>query len=78
MAIRTYAERAGIEVIQESHDAAVSGADHIQDRAGFAAMLDRIEGNGVRLVLVEDPSRFARSAPAQEAGLAVMQRLGAS
>jgi DNA invertase Pin-like site-specific DNA recombinase len=76
VAIRTYAERTGIEVVQEFYDAAVSGADHIQDRAGFAAMLDRIEGNGVRLVLVEDPSRFARSVLAQEAGLAVVQRLG--
>jgi DNA invertase Pin-like site-specific DNA recombinase len=76
VAIRAYAERAGIEVIQEFYDVVVSGADHIQDRAGFAAMLDRIEGNGVRLVLVEDPSRFARSVLAQEAGLAVVQRLG--
>lgn len=39
-------------------------------------MLHRIEGNGVRLVLVEDASRFARSVLAQEAGLAVAQRLG--
>ncbi len=76
VAIRAYAERAGIEVVEEFYDAAVSGADHIQDRAGFAAMLDRIEGNGVRLVLVEDASRFARSVLAQEAGLAVVQRLG--
>ena len=60
VAIRAYAERAGIEVVQEFYDAAVSGADPIQTRIGFAAMLDRIEGNGVRLVLVEDASRFAR------------------
>lgn len=75
-AIGAYAERAGIAVVQEFYDAAVSGADHIQDRAGFAAMLDRIECDGVRLVLVEDASRFARSVLAQEAGLAVVQRLG--
>jgi hypothetical protein len=35
-------------------------------------MLDRIEGNGVRLVLVEDASRFARSALAQELGVCVV------
>ena len=75
-AIKAYAKRAGVEVVAEFYDAAVSGADHIQDRAGFADMLARIEGNGVRLVLVEDPSRFARSVLAQEAGLAVLQRLG--
>ena len=44
----------------EFYDAAVSGADPIQDRPGFAALLDRIEGNGVRTVIVEDASRFAR------------------
>jgi hypothetical protein len=39
-------------------------------------MLDRIESNGVRLILVEDASRFARSVLAQEAGLVVLLRLG--
>lgn len=76
VAIQAYAAQAGLVVVQEFYDAAVSGADHIQDRTGFADMLDRIEGNGVRLILVEDPSRFARSVLAQEAGLAVLQRLG--
>ena len=76
VAIQAYADRADLEVVQEFYDAAVSGADHIQDRPGFAAMLDRIEANGIRLILVEDPSRFARSVLAQEAGLAVVQRLG--
>ena len=33
-------------------DAAVSGADPIETRAGFAALLARIEGNGVRTVIV--------------------------
>jgi DNA invertase Pin-like site-specific DNA recombinase len=56
VAIRAYAERADIEVIQEFYDAAVSGADPIETRPGFADMLVRIDGNGVRLVLVEDPS----------------------
>jgi Resolvase, N terminal domain len=42
------------------NDAAVSGADPIEIRPGFAALLDRIEGNGVRTVIVEDASRFAR------------------
>jgi hypothetical protein len=27
---------------------------------GFKAMLDRIAGNGVRVILVESPDRFAR------------------
>ncbi len=42
------------------NDAAVRGDDPIETRPGVAALLDRIEGNGVRTVIVEDASRFAR------------------
>ncbi len=52
-----------------------SGADPIETRPGFAALLDRIEGNGVRTVIVEDASRFARELMTQELGiLALIQR----
>lgn len=37
-------------------------------------MLDRIEGNGVRLVIVEDASRFARDLVAQELGVLLMKQ----
>ena len=37
-------------------------------------MLDRTEGDGVRVVLVEDATRFARSLMAQELGELVMQQ----
>ena len=39
---------------------------------GFAALLDRIEGNGVRTVIVEDASRFARELMAQELGITLL------
>jgi len=39
----------------------VSGADPIDMRPGFAAMLERIESNGARTITVETASRFARS-----------------
>ena len=51
---------------------AVSGADPIETRTGFAALLDRIEGNGVRTVIVEDASRFARELMAQESGITLL------
>jgi hypothetical protein len=38
--------RVGYEIAKEFYDAAVSGADALASRAGFAAMLKRIEGNG--------------------------------
>ena len=36
------------------------------------ALLDRIEDNGVRTVLVEDASRFARELMAQELGITLL------
>jgi DNA invertase Pin-like site-specific DNA recombinase len=75
-AIQRYARRAGITVIAWFNDPAVSGADPIESRPGFSALLDRIEGNGVRLVLVEDASRFARDLVAQELGLLMLMKRG--
>ena len=71
-AIQGFAKRAGFEIVDEFYDAAVSGADPIETRAGFAALLDRIEGNGVRTVIVEDASRFARELMAQELGITLL------
>jgi hypothetical protein len=55
---------------------AVSGADAIDARAGFAAMLKRIEGNGVRPIIVETASRFARDLMVQEVGYAMLKQAG--
>jgi DNA invertase Pin-like site-specific DNA recombinase len=68
-AIEAYAKREKWEVVEEFYDADVSGTDPIETRPGFSALLDRIEGNGVRTVLVEDASRFARQLIVQEAVL---------
>ena len=76
LAVARHAQAAGLAIVGEFHDAAVSGADPVEDRPGFAAMLDRIEGDGVRVVLVEDASRFARSVLAQELGVLAMIRRG--
>jgi DNA invertase Pin-like site-specific DNA recombinase len=68
-AIAAFAKRAGFVVADEFYDPAVSGADPIETRPGFAALLDRIESNGVRTVIVEDASRFARDLVTQELGI---------
>ena len=47
-AIEGYAKCAGLDVIAAYYDAAVSGADPIDMRPGFTALLQRIEGNAVR------------------------------
>jgi DNA invertase Pin-like site-specific DNA recombinase len=71
-AIEGYAERADLVIVDWHYDAAVSGADPIESRPGFAALLDRIDGNGVRVVVVEDASRFARHMIAQELGIVLL------
>jgi len=63
-------------VVDEFYDAAVSGADPVTDRPGFRAMLNRIAGNGVRVVLVESPDRFARDLAVQLTGHDYLRSLG--
>jgi len=70
VAITGYARRAGFEIIGEYYDAAISGADPIEGRPGFAALLERIDSNGVQVVLVEDQTRFARDLKVYVLGLA--------
>lgn len=75
-AVAAYAKNHQIEIVAEFYDAGISGTEPIESRPGFAAMLDRIESNGVRMILVEDASRFARDLLVQEAGLAMLAHRG--
>jgi DNA invertase Pin-like site-specific DNA recombinase len=75
-AITGFAKHAGFVLVGEFTDPGVSGADPIEARPGFSALLDRIEANGVRTVLVEDASRFARELVTQELGIIALIRRG--
>jgi DNA invertase Pin-like site-specific DNA recombinase len=75
-AIDAFARRAGFTVIGEFSDPGVSGADPIESRPGFSSLLDRIETNGVRTVIVEDASRFARELVTQELGIIALIKRG--
>jgi DNA invertase Pin-like site-specific DNA recombinase len=75
-AVEAYARAQGIQIVDSFYDAAVSGADPISDRPGFAAVLQRIAGNGVRCVLVETANRFARDLIVQETGWGFLQAQG--
>ena len=66
--IAAFAKRSHFEIVDTFYDEAVSGADPIETRPGFAALLDRIEDNGVQTVIVEDASRFARERIRKEKG----------
>lgn len=75
-AVRAFAKRHGLEIVDEFYDPAVSGKDPIDTRPGFSSLLDRIEENGVRTVLIEDASRFARDLIVQELGVVLMIQRG--
>jgi DNA invertase Pin-like site-specific DNA recombinase len=75
-AIQTYAERNGIQIVGEFRDEGVSGTVDHGEREGFKALLERIAGNCVRLVLIERPDRLARDLLVQETLLASLIRLG--
>lgn len=75
-AIQAFADRAGFEVVAWYYDAAVSGADPIDTRPGFAEALERIAGNGVRTIIVETANRFARDLIVQETGFRMLQQRG--
>jgi DNA invertase Pin-like site-specific DNA recombinase len=76
--IAAYAKAARFEIATEDwfYDPAVSGADPIETRPGFNRLLDRIESNGVRVVIIEDASRFARDLMTQELGILSLIKLG--
>ncbi len=75
-AIQTYAERSGIQIVGEFRDEGVSGTTEHADREGFTALLERIAGNCVRLVLVERSDRLARDLLVQETLLNSLMKLG--
>jgi DNA invertase Pin-like site-specific DNA recombinase len=75
-AIQSFARAAGYTIIETYPDAAVSGADPIQDRPGFSVMLKRLLANGVRTILVETASRFARDLIVQETGYEMLKARG--
>jgi DNA invertase Pin-like site-specific DNA recombinase len=75
-AVQAYAKAAGYEIVDTFYDAAVSGADPVGERPGFAEMLERILANGARTILVESPDRFARDLMVQLAGHDMLKARG--
>jgi DNA invertase Pin-like site-specific DNA recombinase len=75
-AIEAYAKLAGYEIVETFYDAAVSGADPVGARPGFAEMLERLMSNGARTIIVESPDRFARDLMVQLAGHDLLKAKG--
>lgn len=75
-AVRGYAARMGLLIVQEYYDAAVKGADHVMERPEFGRMVDYMMGNGARTVLVENAGRFARDLMVQLVGHDALKKAG--
>jgi DNA invertase Pin-like site-specific DNA recombinase len=75
-AVTKFALSAGYEIVAEYSDEGVKGSDAIDQRPGFAAMLERLLSNGVRTIIVENASRFSRDLITQETGFAFLRDQG--
>ncbi len=75
-AVTKFALSAGYEIVAEYSDEGVKGSDAIDQRPGFAAMLERLLSNGVRTIIVESASRFSRDLITQETGFAFLRDQG--
>jgi DNA invertase Pin-like site-specific DNA recombinase len=75
-AIAAYAKANGFEVVDWYYDAAVSGADPVGERPGFAEMLVRLATNGAKTIIVESPDRFARDLVVQLTGHDLLKGMG--
>jgi DNA invertase Pin-like site-specific DNA recombinase len=75
-AIAAYAKAQGLEIAGEYYDVDTRGSEPVYLRPAFSRMLAVIAGNGVRTVIVENASRFARDLLVQEVGFQHLRDLG--
>lgn len=75
-AIAMYAAANGVNLVDEYRDEGISGTKELADRAGLAQLLDRLESNGVKLVIIEKADRLARDLMVSEVILAQFRDIG--
>src|SRR5207342_1554833 len=76
-AVTRFATRNGYELVDEFRDEGVSGTKELSDRPGLAALIDRVESNGVKVVVVERADRLARDLMVSEVIIDQLTRAGA-
>jgi DNA invertase Pin-like site-specific DNA recombinase len=76
-AIAKFCKAAKYDLVEEFCDRGVSGTQDLDGRPGLAALLDRIESNGVKVVIVERADRLARDLMVSEVILAQLAQAGA-
>ena len=75
VAIYTYAEKNGYEIVQGAYDQAVKGSDFTGEREGYKSLLEYCLANDVQVILCENASRFARDVIVQELGYRELKKL---
>lgn len=76
-AIARFARSSRLTLMEEYSDLGVSGTKELSDRPGLARLIDRLQANGVRIVVVERADRLARDLMVQEVILAEFAKIGA-
>ena len=76
-AIARFAQASRFSILEEYSDIGVSGTRELSDRPGLARLLDRLESNGVRVVIVERADRLARDLMVQEVILSQFAKIRA-
>ena len=74
--IERYASRHKMEVIETAYDEGRSGADPVDDRTGFKALLNFCRGHGIKTILLETSSRYARDKDGAVLGFYMLKTFG--
>jgi DNA invertase Pin-like site-specific DNA recombinase len=74
--ILAYAQANGYEIIQEFIEEGITGKMELENRPALAACLERVENNGVKVVLVESADRLARDLMVSELIIRQFQKAG--
>jgi DNA invertase Pin-like site-specific DNA recombinase len=75
-AINRYANAHGIEIVQEFRDEAVTGTVDAMDRSGLTDLFVALKANGIRKVMLENPTRLARDLMISEIILGEFRKIG--
>lgn len=76
LAIKEYAAKNGIKIVQVFEEKGVTGTADLVDRPALSALMIALHGNGVKVVLIEALHRLARDLMVQESIIADFKRNG--
>jgi len=75
-AIKKYATAHDIRIVRYFREEGISGENELENRPALASLVEALHADGVKLVLVENLSRFARDLMIQESILHDLTRKG--